>query len=194
MKKCSKCGELKPISEFYKNKGGKYGVRSECKECKANCAKEYYENNKEHIKEYRENNKEHIKEYQKEYCETNKEQLKEYRKNNYIPRWVSKTLHNHTKNGIMYSPKLKEDLLKKALEKPPCQICHKELEWYSTGKNKPTNLSPTLDRINNDNYMDIDNVAIICHQCNLKKSSETLEENLVWCKQFEEYASNILRT
>lgn len=30
---CSKCGEEKPLSEFHKEKKGKYGVRAECKEC-----------------------------------------------------------------------------------------------------------------------------------------------------------------
>lgn len=32
-KQCSKCGEIKHISKFYKNKNGKYGVRNDCKEC-----------------------------------------------------------------------------------------------------------------------------------------------------------------
>ena len=186
MKKCTNCGTLKPISEFYKNKDGKYGVGSWCKECA-----------KEHNKKYRENNKEDIKERDKKWRENNKEHIKErskkYNKNNYISIWVTQTLQNHRKKGIMNSTTFKEDLLKKALEKPPCSICHKELEWYSTGTGKLTDLSPSLDRINNDTYMYINNIDIICHKCNAKKRSETLEENLAWCKQFEEYANNILR-
>lgn len=193
MKKCTKCGECKPVSEFSKDPKGKYGLHSWCKECKRDYSKEYRKNNKEREKEYRKNNKERIKEY----YESNKERIKEYgkkyHKNNYIRIWVNHTLYQHKKRGIMYSPTFKEDLLKKALEKPSCSICHRELEWYSTGKYKTTELSPTLDRINNDNYMDIDNVDIICHKCNTKKNSDTLEENLVWCKQFEEYANKKLR-
>ena len=30
---CSKCGEEKELSEFYPRKGGKFGVRADCKEC-----------------------------------------------------------------------------------------------------------------------------------------------------------------
>ena len=37
-KRCSKCGEVKPISEFYKRKSSKDGLSSYCKEC----AKAYY--------------------------------------------------------------------------------------------------------------------------------------------------------
>lgn len=30
---CKKCGEVKPFSMFYANKGGKHGLRSNCKKC-----------------------------------------------------------------------------------------------------------------------------------------------------------------
>ena len=33
-KKCTDCGELKNVSEFYRTSGGKYGVQSSCKECR----------------------------------------------------------------------------------------------------------------------------------------------------------------
>jgi len=33
MKKCTKCGEQKELSEFYANKGNKNGIHSECKGC-----------------------------------------------------------------------------------------------------------------------------------------------------------------
>ncbi len=34
MKRCSKCEQLLPVSMFYKAKGGKDGLRAECKKCK----------------------------------------------------------------------------------------------------------------------------------------------------------------
>jgi len=97
-KKCSKCGEVKAVSEFYKDKYSKDGVRSSCKECK----KQYYKANNEKIlgqkkqhykankkkikkynKQYQQANKEKIKEHRKQYYQANKEQIKEYNKQYY---------------------------------------------------------------------------------------------------------------
>ncbi len=85
-KRCSKCGGVKEINEFSKNKYTKDGLRVQCKDC----VKEYYEENKEKIikrtKEYQENNKEQIAKRAKEYRENNKEKrnryIKKYRENN----------------------------------------------------------------------------------------------------------------
>ena len=88
IKVCTKCGEILVANSmnFGKMKRGKYGLKAECKKCKNQCNKEYYENNKEEIKEYKkeyyENNKEEIKDKCKEYRENNKEKLKEYYENN----------------------------------------------------------------------------------------------------------------
>ena len=44
-KRCPKCGETKTLTEYYKNKHGKYGVQYNCKVCmKAYLAKYYAEN------------------------------------------------------------------------------------------------------------------------------------------------------
>lgn len=74
-KVCSKCGEEKNISEFYKRKDNKDGYRNDCKKCL---------NQKCEI--YRENNPEKLKKYKQEYFKKNKEKLLEkkrkYRKKN----------------------------------------------------------------------------------------------------------------
>ena len=43
MKLCGGCGEVKPLSEFHKNKGRKNGVNSSCKPCRAVLDHERYE-------------------------------------------------------------------------------------------------------------------------------------------------------
>lgn len=50
-KRCSKCGEEKTVSEFHKGKGGKYGVRSVCKECTLKTVLAWQRKNKEKHRE-----------------------------------------------------------------------------------------------------------------------------------------------
>jgi len=80
-KKCSKCGEIKELGEFCRNKVKKDGLVGWCKECFSAWRKEYYQNNKGKIKErnieYYQNNKEKIKEQKREYRGNNKEKLRE---------------------------------------------------------------------------------------------------------------------
>ena len=58
-KKCSKCGEVKSFSEFYKRKTSKDGLYSRCKMCKLEYKRDNKEKIKESSKQYRENNKEY---------------------------------------------------------------------------------------------------------------------------------------
>ena len=79
MKKCRTCNIEKELTEFYKKKHAKDGLRGDCKSCLKEYKKKYNQANKDKIKEYYEANKERKKEYQK----ANKERLKEYKKKYY---------------------------------------------------------------------------------------------------------------
>ena len=104
-KKCSKCGQVKKICEFTKDKNRKDGLFVYCRECKKTEAKKEYEKNKIRILKYQKEyysqnqlninmrvkkeylkNRESILEYQKTYylknIEEKLEYSKEYRKNN----------------------------------------------------------------------------------------------------------------
>lgn len=111
-KECTKCGALKPLSEFSKNKAKKFGVDSWCK----SCCKEYKQANKDVIKEYNkeyyQNNKETIKKYKKEYYQSNKEAFKERNKEYYQSN--KKAFNKWYKNRIEVDPlfKVKENVRK----------------------------------------------------------------------------------
>lgn len=70
-KRCSKCGRELPLSEFYKSKGYKYGIRSWCKKCTVEYHRKYRAENTERIAEckrkYRAENKEKIAECNRKY-------------------------------------------------------------------------------------------------------------------------------
>jgi len=98
LKKCTKCGEEKPITEFNKHKLYKCGYRSYCKACgfmyrQANkerssiVAKAYRDANKERtserVKKWNAENKERVAANVKAYYEANKEKMDAYRKSWY---------------------------------------------------------------------------------------------------------------
>ncbi len=78
-KKCIKCNQLKPLSEFVKAKQLKSGVTGKCKECMKACAKDRYHNGGGKdgsilaTRKYRENNKDKCAAYERAYRENNKE-------------------------------------------------------------------------------------------------------------------------
>ena len=97
IKVCSKCGKILVAysGNFVKQKGGKYGSTGDCRICRnernkqyyednkekiAEQKKQYYEDNKDYYKQYYEGNKEKIVEYDKQYREDNKEKIAEYHK------------------------------------------------------------------------------------------------------------------
>ena len=80
MKTCTKCNQTLSISKFHKNSRGKYGVQSQCIECKAKLRREWYvKNAKEQIKKTREYEKLHP-EKQKEWAANSYQKNKELRK------------------------------------------------------------------------------------------------------------------
>lgn len=95
-KECTKCGEVKPLSEYSKNSRNKTtGLQPKCKACDSAYYKKnreqirdrisnHYENNKKAIlaqmKLYREKNKEAISEREKKYYQENKKSIRKKNK------------------------------------------------------------------------------------------------------------------
>lgn len=98
-KVCKTCGQEKPFSDFYQDRGK---PRSNCKRCfydsqdkqkKCENQKLYYqknkENRKEYNKEYYDKNKVKLINYQKEYKKTNEKKMREYFRLNHHKRKTS---------------------------------------------------------------------------------------------------------
>jgi hypothetical protein len=124
-KKCTTCGEVKSLDEFYNHKIGKNGKRHECKICTINLNKEYYKKNKEkfsqHAKEYYKKNKEKFSQHAKEYYKKNKEKIllqkKEYNKKNkeknnkYNKEYYKNNKEKEKKRRVLYRKKNKDKIL-----------------------------------------------------------------------------------
>lgn len=71
MKVCSKCKELKPVTEFNKAKRYKDGLRYDCKVCQKEYRKNFYVKNKESELEanhsWKEDNRQHCRDYANQY-------------------------------------------------------------------------------------------------------------------------------
>lgn len=132
LKVCTKCGKSLSFDKFGKETKGKYGLRSVCKECR----KQYAKDNKEHIiaykKQYYGVNKISISDKYKEYYKENSEQVKSNVKKYAIEHstetkeYHAKYLKEHPieriKSGQRYYIKHKEQITE----------CHK----IYVGKNK----------------------------------------------------------
>ena len=82
MKKCPRCLEDKPVSEFNKDASKKDGFTSYCRPCSNRATKEHYEKNKERYnknsKAWKKNNPDKVKEW----IENNSDYWKEWEKKN----------------------------------------------------------------------------------------------------------------
>jgi len=136
-KKCSKCCQIKEISEFSKNNTTKDKLHCSCKECDK---KKYFKNRERNIlnmKNYKKNNSEKLKEYYlknqevyKQYRESkkdlNKVYMKDYYKNN-----LSKLKEYRQKNAELLKEKLKQ-----YKEKNNEKLKQKRKEYYIKNKEK----------------------------------------------------------
>lgn len=119
IKKCTKCKKLLVANKnnFRKQKNGKYGLLSQCK----NCEKEYQKVRIDELKEYRkqryENNKEEILEKCKQYRENNKEKISKHKK-----QWYEDNKEDFLKNCKNYRENHKEEI----------SMCKKQ--WYESNK------------------------------------------------------------
>jgi len=93
-KVCTKCKEEKPLVAFGNSRASKDGLQYQCKACKNQYSKQYYQENREYYKQYyQENREKKLKyfrenreirsEYNKQYYQNNREKRLEYRKQYY---------------------------------------------------------------------------------------------------------------
>ena len=121
-KTCTKCGAVKPLDDFYRNKGKADGRNPHCKECEREYHRRYREGNREKVQErgrrWREENRDNRLEYERRYREENLDERREYGRRYYKEnrdilkqgskmRYAQKTRTSNllaSKKGAPYSP------------------------------------------------------------------------------------------
>lgn len=181
MKICLKCKTQKMESEFHKNRNGKFGLRSYCKECSKKYSKKYREENANNLREkgkkYRAKNADKIKEHNKKYNRENADKLKKYRKKNIdkrressLKRYYGITLEDYNKflemqGGI-------------------CAIC---------GKPETKSINGTLFTLSVDHDHKTGKVrGLLCKDCNLGvgKLGDNLDEIITQLIKYRDIIDN----
>lgn len=76
--------------------------------------------------------------------------------------------------GLAFSTRLRDALS----GTPPahCPCCGRLLDYSTDRKGKNRNGSPSLDRVDSAKGYTVENVAVICMRCNMRKNDSTIEE------------------
>ena len=169
-KKCSKCGEEKPLSEFYKdpNPKNKSGVRGRCKACYAEMRKANRDKINEYAKKYREERREELKEKAREWRKKNPGCHKPVMKR----KANSSNLRFKKLNGSLarYFPELTQEKLEELFD-GKCYLCKKEItpETCHIEHKLPFAKGGTNE---------LSNVGFTCAMCNKLKGKLTPDEFL----------------
>jgi hypothetical protein len=81
MKRCKKCGAVRPFDDFYLAAGNRDGRRGECKECSLALRKRWYQNNRErsmaYVRAWQQANPERVKAWRRKNRERRLEKMRE---------------------------------------------------------------------------------------------------------------------
>jgi len=116
------------------------------------------------------------------YCKSCADKIKiEHTKRNPKLAWCYTTRSHHRSKGFKVTI-TNEELYNTIKNLDTCELCGCVLDWsvYTKGMCKPN--SPSLDRVNSEKELTVDNVMILCHECNSMKRSKSLEELITFCK------------
>lgn len=171
LKSCSKCEEVKPIGEFFLQKGR---PTSSCKNCMMERHRGWKEENKQHMLDY-------VREYSsREEVASRKSSARKHRRQE-SPKWTMQiTLRHGLNRRPTDNPATIDDLMAKFVANGGrCALTGIVMTWVK-GKVLPTSIS--LDRIDPDQGYSDKNLRLVCHAINAFRGRMTDEEMLAMAR------------
>jgi len=165
-KRCSKCKEVKPVSEFYKDRSRPDGYMYSCKACRKVRYAEYREEHREEIAAQR---KEYDAAYNKEYYKEHRDERAAYDKE-----------HEQTAEGK--EVRRKANSKRRALKLGAAVGAVNEAAIYERDKacvycgSKEDLTIDHVVALNDGGSHKQDNLVVACRSCNSRKSDTPLEE------------------
>ena len=95
--------------------------------------------------------------------------------------WAINTKAYHESKGIEFYIML-DELEQAARIHANCMICNTPLYYGKKLNGTKQDNSPYLDRLNNEDYVDNNNVLLVCARCHGAKKGLTLKQFLSYCK------------
>jgi hypothetical protein len=160
VKTCRKCGEIKSVLSFNKDKTKKFGIGGECKPCASKTAHEYYAKNSTHIKK-------RVSKYSESYLP------KQHR--DVISRL--KNLCTKAKNRTKEFNLIDLDLLD-LWDKQDGRCAYTKLPLLATANQFNT---VSLDRVDSSKGYVVGNIQLVCSAINKMKQEYTEEMFLLFC-------------
>ncbi len=158
-KKCTKCGLVKSLNEFYiRKKSVSDGRAYLCKECALKYYKKIYQENPE------------------KYWEAQKRWVRK----NPVKKWSMVVLAR--KRDLGFDIRITFDELYQIVRNiKVCYYCGRNLVYRN--KNRTCDNSASLDRINNGKIISKNTIRVVCIQCNRTKQNRTHNQFVGYCEK-----------
>ena len=180
MKRCTTCGEEKPLNEFHWKSKREDKKRYDCRVCANKKDRENRNKNleayRQHSRNYYAKNSKKIIEQQTKYQAKDPERWKKYNTQYCKNRRSGMTLYEKTLRTGKWHHRLDADTVTSLITATPnCVLCGTVFKWNAVGR-IPNQQAPSFDHVDPFKSRDIaSNIKIICRGCNTRKRDMDLQ-------------------
>jgi len=162
-KVCTKCNKEKSLTEYYKDKSGKDGLRANCKECENARHKKWREENPDYNKKWKKENPEKVRAYDKKWKKENPEKVRAINRLKNSKRRAQKL---NTQVEVITDELLKEYWSQEGIDPQRCFYC----------EDRPYEHLEHCIPLSRGGTHTKDNLVPACASCNLSKGTKTPDE------------------